>query len=101
METNEQNKKLIPFLRDLANSIEKSELLPQQLQSIGEFFMKYQFQQQAIKDNDMSSPESDFENKDILKFLVLGWYCYCVILKDDRFPNIVDDNEYISYESTE
>jgi hypothetical protein len=102
MDTEDQNKKLIPFLRNLADSIEKKELLPQQLQSVGEFFMTYQFQQQAINDNDNSTSElhgvTEFDNKDILKFLVLGWYCYCVILRDDRFPNLVDDNDFISYD---
>jgi hypothetical protein len=88
------DKKLIPFLRNLADSIEKQELLPQQLQSIGEFFMSYQFQEQAIKDNDSSrSSPVEFEREDLLKFLILGWYCYCVILRDQRFPAIGNNDE--------
>jgi hypothetical protein len=93
MDNNEDpDKKLIPFLRNLAGSIEKQELLPQQLQSIGEFYMAYQFQEQAIKDNDTSRPSSiEFEREDLLKFLILGWYCYCIILKDQRFPTIENE----------
>ena len=76
--------KLIPFLRNLADSIEKRELLPQQLQIIGEFFMKYQFQQQAIRDNDTSinPPSSEFHREDFIKFLILGWYIYSCILAE-------------------
>ncbi len=86
------DEKLIPFLRDLADSIEKRQLLPRQMQSVGEFFMSYQFQQQAIKDNDTSSPSPpEFQRDDLLKFLMLGWYCYCVILTDDRFPQIDEE----------
>lgn len=91
--TQDPDEKLIPFLRDLADSIEKRQLLPQQLQSVGEFFMAYQFQQQAIKDNDTSSPPPpEFEREDLLKFLIMGWYCYCVVLRDERFPQM-DDHE--------
>ena len=43
---------LIPFLRNLADSIEEGRILPRQLQRVGEFFMAYQFQEQAIKDGD-------------------------------------------------
>jgi hypothetical protein len=39
---------LAPFLRNLAQSIEEGRLLPRQLQRVGEFFMSYQFQEQAI-----------------------------------------------------
>jgi len=83
MENNDSDAKLIPFLRDLANSIERQQLLPKQTQIIGEFFMSYQFQEQAIRDNDNSTPPpSQFSHDDLLKFLTLGWYVYSVILNE-------------------
>ena len=92
MENNDGNEKLIPFLRNLADSIEKRNLLPRQLQSIGEFFMTYQFQEQAIKDNDNSvSPQEEFSQEELLKFLVLGWHIYCCILNKRPISGSVND----------
>ena len=45
----EQSEQLIPFLRKLADAIENKELAQVQLQSIGEFFMSYQFQEQGLQ----------------------------------------------------
>lgn len=89
---NDADEKLIPFLRNLADSIEKRQLLPRQLQSIGEFFMTYQFQEQAIKDNDNSYiPSGEFRQEELLKFLVLGWYIYCCILRKNPITTSLDD----------
>ena len=84
--SNEPDVKLILFLRNLADSIEQRQLLPRQLQSIGEFFMTYQFQEQAIRDNDDSSPPSEFSQDELLKFIVLGWFVYSVILRERSLP---------------
>lgn len=83
---------LIIFLRNLADSIEKGNLLPKQLQRIGEFFMAYQFQEQAIKDRDVTGEniEQQFSKKDLMKFIVMGWHIYSCILKDTEFSS---DNE--------
>ena len=82
---------LIPFLRNLADSIENGKLLPRQLQRIGEFFMSYQFQEQAIKDGDITEEgrESQFSKKDLLKFIVMGWHIYSCILQGNElaFPS--------------
>ena len=83
------NTQLIPFLRKLADSIESKNLAPQQLQSIGDFFMSYQFQEQAIKDKDTSEINPQFSQADLIKFLSLGWYIYQVLLRNDTLsPNI-------------
>ena len=84
---------LIPFLRNLADSIEKRQLIPKQLERIGEFFMSYQFQEQAIKDNDTSTPPApQFSQQDLLKFITLGWWIYCIMLKGDTI-SLEDDND--------
>lgn len=92
------NEQLIPFLRNLADSIEQKTILPNQLQSIGEFFMKYTFEEEVRKDN-LSTSENDifedeFEREDLIKFLTLGWFIYCIILKGKTIPeeiNISDE----------
>ena len=77
---------LIPFLRNLADSIEKGNLLPKQLQKIGEFFMAYQFQEQAIKDLDVTDENIDkqFSKKELMKFIVMGWHIYSCILGENE-----------------
>lgn len=87
----ETNKRLIPFLRNLADSIEKGDILPTELKRIGEFFMSYQFQKQADRDlQTTESSNSEFSREDMVKFLVLGWYIYQVLLVNDTLP---DQNE--------
>jgi hypothetical protein len=89
--SNDSDARLIPFLRNLADSIERRQLLPKQLQSIGEFFMTYQFQSQAIRDGDVGSPPSrEFNHQELLKFIVMGWYFYSVILDGRTLPSLDD-----------
>ena len=86
---NNVNIQLIPFLRDLADSIETQKLAPQQIESIGDFFMSYQFQQQAIKDCDNSNPPTpQFSQEELVKFISLGWYVYQVLLREDTTPSV-------------
>ena len=88
-ETN--NEILIPFLRKLASAIENKELAQPQLQSISEFFMSYQFQEQAYKDSDNSVyTKPNFSEKELIKFVCLGWYVYQVLLRQDTLEVIND-----------
>lgn len=92
--TNDSDTKLVLFLRNLADSIDKKELIPRQLHSIGEFFMKYQFQQQAILANDNSKIEpSSTCSYEFFKFIIFGWYVYCCILTKDSIQIFNDDDE--------
>ena len=43
---------LIPFLRNLADSIEQKQLLPRQLQHVGEFFMEYHYEDEYNDENE-------------------------------------------------
>lgn len=76
--------RLIPFLRNLADSIESKQLLPKQLAKIGEFFMEYQFHEQEEKDNneDNKQSQNEYDREDIMKFFSLGWYVYTHLLND-------------------
>jgi len=88
---NESDTMLISFLRNLADSIEQRHLLPRQLQRIGDFFMSYKFQEQAIIDNDNSEPQlKEFSKEELFKFIVLGWYIYCCILNNNE---ILEDED--------
>jgi hypothetical protein len=77
------NLQLVPFLRNLADSIEKEQLLPEQIQKIGEFYMSYKL-------NTENSTE-DPEGMDVVKFLTLGWYMYTHILNKENTHE--DDHE--------
>lgn len=83
---------LIPFLRNLADSIENDRLLPRQLQHIGEFFMSYQFQEQAIRDGETNeSPEHSFSKSELMKFIVMGWHIYSCILRENPITTQTED----------
>jgi hypothetical protein len=58
-----ENSILTPFLKDLAESVENKKLSCKQLQIIGEFYMKYQFQEAG-----------EHTQEDMVKFLALGWW---------------------------
>lgn len=91
----EQTDELIPFLRKLADSLEKKELAPQQLKSICDFFMSYQFQEQAFKDFDDSGNDGEvtFSQQDLIKFVSLGWYVYQFLLKETSLNNGLEEND--------
>ena len=81
-EIDNHDDRLPVFLRNLADSIDNKTILPQQMQKIGEFYMSYLFQEQAIKDNneDSSGQLSEYTHEDIVKFVILGWYIYVCFL---------------------
>jgi hypothetical protein len=81
-EENTTDKDLIIFLRDLADAIENEKIEDTNKQLVGEFYMKYKFS---------TTSKKLFENmdeEDIHKFFFLGWFIYCVILKDKRFKSL-------------
>ena len=89
--TTEVDDRLIVFLRTLTSSLERGELCPRQLQSIGEFFMSYQFQEQAALDSS-GTPPPRFSHAELVKFLSLGWYVYQVLLRQETLPDITVDD---------
>jgi hypothetical protein len=77
---NDINHKLVPFLKELIESIESNQLSEEQLKHIGEFFMSYRF----YENSNENSNETD-----IVKFITMGWYIYTQLLKDEE--NIIPD----------
>jgi len=72
MQACENTQKLVPFLRELATSIETDSLDNYQLKSVSEFFMAWNFQ----KD------KGEYSSEELIKFLSLGWYIYTHLLKN-------------------
>jgi len=75
---NESDKQLIPFLRKLADKIENNSILPEELKSVGDFFIKYRF----INNNQVEN-NNEFSKDELMKFICLGWYIYNCILKNE------------------
>jgi len=71
------DEKLILFLRNIADSIEKKQLNEAEMFAVGEFYMSYHFQKEIDK-------VEDIDEKDFLKFLILGWYIYYIIQKNNQ-----------------
>ena len=74
----ETRTRIIPFLRNLAISIENDELEKCQVRCIEDFFIAYQFQTQAVKDN-MQLHENNtphLSREEIIQFITLAWYVY-------------------------
>ena len=87
----EQDKILPEFLRELAHNIENNKLNSSQLQSVGEFYVSYLFNEDTevqVENNEVEDEDEDEEemsDKDFKKFLALGWYIYNKII-------VVDEN---------
>lgn len=81
----DSSKRPIPFLRRLADQIEVGELKEKQLMRVGEFFMAYEFQQQAMFDGDEDDREghADIPTSDLVKFIVMGFHVYRNLLSSD------------------
>jgi hypothetical protein len=87
LDLTENNKQLVPFLRNLADSVESNTISPEKLQYIGEFYMSCKF----FDENKTQETEND-DSIDIVKFITLGWYMYKVLLSkpEDETINEID-----------
>lgn len=90
--------KLVRFLRELADDMEQQQLDPKQLQRVGEFYMSYEFQEQARRDGQEDEPPLGQDDEDVIKFVSLGWYVYNRLLRGLSVPNIESssDDEQVS-----
>lgn len=78
-----ENKKLSDFLRDLADDIDKDNLDKKTMENIGQFYIGYKLNKEIDE-----TPNATLDEKDLVKFLVLGWYIYRVILRDNSMSFI-------------
>lgn len=84
----EIDKQLVPFLKDLTESIESNKLSQEQLQCVGEFFISYKSLEEK---NIQTNEEDDFDSMDIIKFITLGWYIYKVLLSEQKNQDTIED----------
>jgi hypothetical protein len=75
----ETKKNLSLFLKNLADDIENDKLNEKELKYTGEFYMSYLVQNQIDNDEDI-----DVSDKDLVKFLFLGWYMYNIAFKKNN-----------------
>ena len=69
------NKELmIEYLKDIANDVDNDKVDATQLQRIGLFLMEYKFNM-SLDENE------DITEKDLMRFLLTGWYIYTFVLK--------------------
>ena len=102
------NNILIEFLQNILKEIESDELSDSNLQLVSKFYMEYKFntnqgstlqskdkedkEDKEDKDNTLQSEdkddlednkENDFNDKELMQFVVLGWYMYQMMKKID------------------
>jgi len=65
---------LIFFVENLREKLNKKELEDDIKQSLGELYMLSEFKEKIEKN----------EEKDMIKYLALGWYVYNIILKQNN-----------------
>lgn len=89
--------KLSNFLRQLSDDVQNNKIKSSQLQHIGEFYMAYQFHEQAIKDGDQTLEENhddpEINPEKFMKFLIMGWYVYQLFNKateDEIYQEDID-----------
>jgi len=71
----ENNKKISTFLREVADLIDNNEIDDYTLEKAGEFYMG------NLLRTELDKIESPVDEKDFVKFLTTGWYIYNIVLK--------------------
>jgi hypothetical protein len=81
---------LTEFLRDVANLIESSNLSPNKLQKVGEFYMSYKMlglgegegeELDELGEEKVEKVDNplEFSSEEITKFITMGWYVYSLL----------------------
>lgn len=78
---------LTTFLKGLIASIDEKTITSRQLRNVGEFYMSYMFNEQVGADDEETDID-DFQSQDFMKFMVMGWYIYKIILADKQIDKI-------------
>lgn len=71
------NNELISFLTDMKEKLENEQISDDELQIMGEFYMLCKFKQE------FAQMKAETDEKDLIKFLMLGWYFYCILQKKE------------------
>jgi hypothetical protein len=69
--------KITQFLKKIIKQIEKKELDDSNLQLVSKFYMEYKFvNENKIDVKSDYKQKEDFDDKELMQFIVLGWYMY-------------------------
>lgn len=68
-----ETKKLVLFLKNLANSVEQDSLDNKQLANVSEFYMSWKFKRNT----------GEYSSQELIKYLSLGWYIYTYLLNEN------------------
>jgi len=71
------NNELISFLTDMKEKLQNEQISDDELQIMGEFYMLCKFKQE------FAQMKAEVDEKDLVKFLMLGWYFYCILQKKE------------------
>lgn len=94
MEVIDSNKRLALFLRGLSDQLDDGTIHPKQALRIGEFFMAYQFHQQALADNEDDDDECiNIDPTDLVRFITLGYHVYTNLLRGRPISSISSDSD--------
>jgi hypothetical protein len=74
MENNNKHE-LKMFLNDMSTKLDNDQISAEELEMLGEFYMLCKFKKEY------SLVKDELDEKDMVKFLVLGWYFYCILQK--------------------
>jgi hypothetical protein len=74
MENNNKHE-LKMFLNDMSTKLDNDQISTEELEMLGEFYMLCKFKKEY------SLVKDELDEKDMVKFLVLGWYFYCILQK--------------------
>jgi len=72
------NQEIITYLNSLVGKLENEEIDPEEQQTISEFYMLCKFKKE------FSQLKDEYKQEDLVKFMVLGWYFYCVLLPKNQ-----------------
>ena len=71
------NNELISFLTDMKEKLQNEQISDDELEIMGEFYMLCKFKQE------FTQMKAEVDEKDLVKFLMLGWYFYCILQKKE------------------
>lgn len=71
------NNELISFLTDMKEKLQNDQISDDELEIMGEFYMLCKFKQEFAR------MKAEVDEKDLVKFLMLGWYFYCILQKKE------------------
>ena len=89
MNCNFEYRQIVDFLRNLANELEQDKINQVKKTAINELYVICQLQDlEQDQSNHSLSENTEFSNDDLLKFIMLGWYIYCCILRENKHKKL-------------